>query len=120
MSIRREDLDADRIDLSDIVTGERMPELTPGDILRSEFLEPLNLSVYALAKAINVPLNRLTAILSGERAITADTALRLGLFFGMEARYWVNLQAAYDLQVAQRNTLAQIASRVRVFRPTSV
>ncbi len=113
MSIRREDLDADRIDLSDIVTGERMPELTPGDILRSEFLEPLNLSVYALAKAMNVPLNRLTAILSGERAITADTALRLGRAFGTTAQFWMSLQSAYELRVARAELGARLDTEVK-------
>ncbi len=95
-------------------------EVHPGAILLEEFMKPKHITARQLAADMDVPPSRISDIVNGIRPITADTALRLGLFFGMEARYWVNLQAAYDLRVAQRNTLAQIASRVRVFRPTSV
>jgi len=72
----------------------------PGEILRTEFLEELGLSAYALAKAIDVPRNRVTKILHGERAITAETALRLARFFGNSAEFWLNLQSRYDLEIA--------------------
>lgn len=73
----------------------------PGEILREEFLEPLGISAYALARAISVPRNRVTAILHGERAMTADTALRLARFFGTSPDFWLGLQMDYDLETAR-------------------
>ncbi|WP_295550071.1 HigA family addiction module antitoxin [uncultured Pseudacidovorax sp.] len=69
----------------------------PGEILQEEWLSPLGITPYALAKAINVPAPRVYAIVNRERAITSDTALRLAAFFGTDARSWMNLQADYDL-----------------------
>lgn len=80
-------------------------------------MKPMHITARQLAADMDVPPSRISDIVNGARPITADTALRLGLFFGMEARFWLNLQAEYDLRVAQRNTLAQIAARVRVFQP---
>jgi addiction module HigA family antidote len=80
------------------------PPVHPGEILREEFLEPMGISAYRLAKDINVPQTRIAAILAGERAITPDTALRLSRYFGMSERFWSTLQANYDLEVA-RDTL---------------
>jgi len=74
----------------------------PGEILRTEFLDELELSAYALAKALRVPVNRITGIVKGERAITADTALRLARFFDMTPEFWLNLQSHYELEVASR------------------
>ncbi|MGB6538847.1 MAG: HigA family addiction module antitoxin [Xanthobacteraceae bacterium] len=79
-----------------------MKRRPPGDILRSEFLEPMALSAYRLAKEINVPLNRVVGILAGRRAITADTALRLGRYFGTDAQSWINLQAQYELAITRQ------------------
>jgi addiction module HigA family antidote len=73
----------------------------PGEILLEEFLRPLGISQYRLAKDISVPQRRISEITQGKRAITADTALRLGRFFGMEAQFWLNLQSRYDLQCAE-------------------
>jgi len=73
----------------------------PGEVLLEEFLRPMNISQYRLAKNINVPQRRISEITQGKRAITADTALRFGLFFGMEAQFWLNLQSRYDLQKAE-------------------
>lgn len=73
----------------------------PGEILQLEFLKPMELSQYALAKAIGVPPRRINEIVLGRRAVSADTALRLGRYFGMEAQFWLNLQARYDLDVAR-------------------
>lgn len=81
--------------------AERVGPIHPGTILKEEFLEPLGISAYALAKAISVPRNRITEILHGDRAITADTALRLGRFFGMSAEFWLGLQLDYELEVAR-------------------
>ncbi|WP_374588568.1 HigA family addiction module antitoxin [Novosphingobium sp.] len=74
---------------------------SPGEMLREEFMVPLGLSANALALALRVPANRVTAILKEERAVTADTALRLGRYFGTSARFWLNLQQAFDLSRAR-------------------
>jgi addiction module HigA family antidote len=75
----------------------KVPLATPGEILLEEFLKPLGVTQYRLAKEIGVPQRRIGEIVAGKRAITADTAARLGVFFGMEAEFWLNLQARYDL-----------------------
>jgi addiction module HigA family antidote len=81
-----------------------MPRLRthPGEILREEYLVPLGLSARALAKLLDVPANRLTEIMRGTRDVTADTAIRLGRYFGTDPRFWMNLQAAYDLSKAEK------------------
>lgn len=73
----------------------------PGEILLTEFLEPMGISQYRLAKDIGVTARRVNEIVLGRRAITADTALRLGRYFNMEAQFWLNLQSHYDMEVAQ-------------------
>ena len=73
----------------------------PGEILLEEFLNPMGITQYRLAKDISVPQRRIGEIVQGKRSITADTALRLGRFFGMEAQFWLNLQARYDLLKAE-------------------
>lgn len=89
----------------------------PGTLLREEFLEPMHLSAYRLAKEIGVPLTRVTAILAGERAITADTGLRLDYYFGLSEGYWLGLQHDYDVRQAKRKlgpSLKRIRSREAV------
>lgn len=83
----------------------KIPLATPGEILLEEFLKPLGITQYRVAKEIGVPQRRIGEIVAGKRAITADTAARLGVFFGMEAEFWLNLQAHYDL-VQTREVLA--------------
>ena len=73
----------------------------PGEILREEYLGPLGMSARALAKALGVPANRLTEIMRGERDVSADTAIRLGRYFGTDPRFWLNLQSAHDLSKAE-------------------
>ena len=73
----------------------------PGEILQEEFLGPLELSQNKLALALRVPARRINEIVHGKRSVTADTALRLGRFFGMSAEFWMNLQARYDLEIAR-------------------
>lgn len=73
----------------------------PGEVLMTEFLEPLGISQYRLAKEIGVTARRVNEIVLGRRSITADTALRLGRYFNMEAQFWINLQSHYDMEVAQ-------------------
>jgi addiction module HigA family antidote len=77
----------------------KLPPVHPGEVLREEYLEPLELSQYRLAKDISVPPRRINEIVHGARAITADTALRLARYFGTSDRFWLNLQARYDLEI---------------------
>jgi antitoxin HigA-1 len=74
----------------------------PGEVLREEYLVPLGLSARALAKDLDVPANRLTEIMRGTRDVSADTAIRLGRYFRTDPRFWLNLQAAYDLSKAEK------------------
>ena len=113
MSISREDFEAGRIDLSDVRgRGKPIGPIHPGEILQEEFLGPMKITAYRLAKDIRVPLNRITAVLAGTRGITADTAMRLGRYFGTSAGLWMNLQGRYDLETARLELGAQIANEV--------
>jgi addiction module HigA family antidote len=85
----------------------------PGKILSVEFLKELGVTSYALAKAVGVPTNRITGIVNGDRAISADTALRLAQYFGNSPQFWMNLQMHYDLEVAKRRVGRQIEKVVR-------
>jgi len=89
-----------------------LPLITPGEFLSEEFLEPLGLSANALALALRVPANRIQAIVNGQRAISADTALRLAQYFGTTSEFWINLQAIYELDKAKREKLEQIRAQV--------
>lgn len=82
------------------MTKRDFPPIHPGEILLKEFLEPMGVSQYRLAKDISVTPRRINEIVHGRRAITADTALRLGRFFTMEAQFWLNLQTHYDMELA--------------------
>ncbi len=84
----------------------------PGSILRSDFLRPMALSVYELANAIKVPRSRANDIVRGRRAVTTDTALRLARYFGTSPEFWINLQARYDLDVADRDLRKKIEKEV--------
>jgi len=86
--------------------------VTPGEILSEEFLGPLGITAYALAKTLRVPTNRITGIVNGERAITAETALRLSRYFGTTPDFWLNLQIYYDLAVTSRKESARIEREV--------
>ncbi len=89
--------------------------IPPGEILREEFMRPLNVSINALSRAMDVPPNRISEIVNGRRAITADTALRLGKFFGVAPELWLNLQTDFDLRVARRTTWQVAEPRVRPY-----
>ena len=112
--ISRDDLDAGKVSLGEAM--ELLPPVHPGEVLRHDFLTPLGLSAHALALALRVPANRITAILAGTRAVSADTALRLARHFGTSAGFWLNLQKAHELEVARRESgariLAEVAPRV--------
>lgn len=88
----------------------------PGEILLEEWLKPMALSQYALAKAIDVPPRRINEIVKGLRGITADTALRLAAFFGTDAQSWINLQSDYDIAVA-REAMAEVLGRIQRYEP---
>jgi addiction module HigA family antidote len=85
----------------------------PGDVLREDFLKPLKLSQYALAKAIDVPQIRVSEIVNGKRAVTPDTALRLARYFGTSAEFWIGMQATYDLELARDQIGKKIKARVQ-------
>jgi addiction module HigA family antidote len=87
--------------------------IPPGEILLEEFMKPLGVSINQLARDIDVPPGRISEIVNGKRAITADTALRLGKYFGVSPEVWMNLQTDYDLRVARRTTWPQMESRIR-------
>ena len=91
-----------------------LDEIHPGEILLEDFMKPMGLTARQLAADIDVPPSRISELVNGQRPITADTALRLGLFFGMEARFWLNLQAEYDIRVATRELTAKLTPRIRV------
>jgi antitoxin HigA-1 len=97
--------------------GKLLDEIHPGEILLEEFMKPMGITARQLAADIDVSPSRISEIVHGTRPITADTALRLGLFFGMEPRFWLNLQSEYDMRVAVRGLAIKLADRVRVFQP---
>jgi len=88
----------------------------PGEILMEEFLKPLGVSQYKLAKDISVPGRRINEIVHGKRSITADTALRLSRYFNLSERFWLNLQARYDLEVEKDKLNNRIEAEVKVFQ----
>jgi addiction module HigA family antidote len=90
---------------------ETMPPIHPGEILQEEYLGPLGVSQYRLARAIEVPPRRINEIVHGKRGISADTALRLARYFGTSERFWLNLQSRYDIEV-ERDRLATALERI--------
>ncbi len=92
---------------------KHLPLLTPGEMLSEEFLKPMGLTAYRLAKEIGVPLTRIAAILAGKRAVTADTGLRLDRFFGLSEGWWLRLQTDCDLRKAKRDLGARIQREVK-------
>ncbi|MBT9476281.1 HigA family addiction module antitoxin [Polaromonas sp.] len=95
-----------------------LDEIHPGEILLEEFMKPMGITARQLSSDMDEPPSRISDIVNGARPITADTALRLGLFFSMEPRYWLNLQTEYDMRVATRQSLKKITPRIRVFHPS--
>jgi addiction module HigA family antidote len=91
-----------------------LANITPGEILEEDFLKPMGLSQYRLAKDIGVPARRINEIVKGERAITADTALRLGRCFKMSAQFWLNLQSHYDLEIEGERLGRRLEREVKV------
>jgi len=104
MAIGVEDLAG--LDISDVATTEQIGPVTPGEVLREEFLVPLGLSGRALARELGVPSSRITEIVAGARAVSAETAIMLAERFGTPAEFWLNLQMAHDLEQARRRRRA--------------
>lgn len=94
--------------------AREIPLATPGEILALEWLEPMGISQYALAKAIGVPARRINEIIKHGRAITADTAVRLGAFFGVDPQSWMNLQTHYDTEMAKERIGAEKIAEIRL------
>jgi len=92
----------------------KLPPVHPGEILREEFLGPLGISQYRLAKDTSVPPRRINEIVHGDRAVSADTALRLARYFGTSERFWLNLQARYDLEVEKDRLGSRLQREVKV------
>ncbi len=90
----------------------RLPPVHPGEILREDLLKPLGISINRLGRDLRVPVTRMSEIVNGRRGISADTALRLARYFGTTAEFWMNLQAAHDLDTAQRVSASRIARDV--------
>ncbi len=103
---------------STTIKGRRRQKLLnpipPGEVLFEEFMKPLAISINALARDIDVPPNRISEIVKGQRAITADTALRLGKYFGVSPEIWLDLQTDHELRVMRRGAWPKIEPRVRV------
>jgi len=96
---------------------ERLPPVHPGEVLLEDFMKPLGITQYRLAQDLGVPALRISQIVHGKRAITADTALRLARYFGTSAHVWVRLQARYDLEVAEAVLADRVQREVKVRQP---
>ena len=97
----------------------KLPPIHPGEILREEFLSPLSISQYRLAKETSVPPRRINEIVRGSRSISADTALRLARYFGTSERFWLNLQARYDLEVEKDRLGDRLEREVKILAAAS-
>jgi len=95
--------------------ANKLPPIHPGEILLEEFLEPIGISQYRLAKDISVPPRRINEIVLGKRSITPDTALRLSLYFGLSERFWMNLQTRYDIEVEKDRLEDRLAKEVHIY-----
>ena len=98
--------------------AKKLPPIHPGEILLEEFLEPMGISQYRLAKDISVPPRRINEIVLGKRAITPDTALRLSRYFGLSERFWMNLQTRYDIEVEKDRLQNRLDREVQAYAST--
>jgi antitoxin HigA-1 len=102
-----------------IMKNKKLPPIHPGEILIEEFLKPMGISQYRLAKDISVPPRRINEIVHGKRSITADTALRLGRFFEIAPQFWLNLQNRFDLEVTEDLLADRLDNEVHVLSPNA-
>ena len=114
MTIKRSDIG--KVKFGNSVTGRRLAPVHPGEVLLKDFIEPSGLTRYRVAKAIRVPQRRIDEVCSGKRSISADTAVRLGRYFGVEPQMWMNLQAQHDLEIAERAIDAAAGSDIAPLR----
>jgi addiction module HigA family antidote len=111
-AIARHDLDQGKIDFSDVATGDRIGNIHPGEILKEDFLAPLGITQYRLARDTGISQMTISKIVRGKQAITAETALRLGRYFGTSPQFWLGLQAAWDLERAKSALGDRLAGEV--------
>jgi addiction module HigA family antidote len=104
------------ITIEEVAMKREIPLIHPGEILLEDFLRPMGITQYRLAKEIGVPQRRIGQICAGQRAITPDTALRLAVFFGTDAQSWVNLQAHYDTEQA-RVAMEDVLAKIHQYQP---
>ena len=95
--------------------SKQLDEIHPGEILLEEFMKPMGITARRRSADIDVSASRISEIVNGQRPITADTALRLGIYFSMEPRFWLNLQAEYDMRVVTRELRKKLQARIRIF-----
>jgi len=117
MTIRIEELEY--TDFSDIAESEKLRPVHPGEILREEFLVPLQMTPHALSLALHIPATRINDIVLERRAITTDTALRLARYFGNSAEFWMGLQMDYDMAIT-RHSLQNVLNSIQRFTPANV
>ena len=98
---------------------KKLPPIHPGEILMEEFLKPMGISQYRLAKDISVPPRRINEIVHGKRGVTADTALRLGRFFGMSPQFWLNLQTRHDLEITEDSLANRLDKEVNILKSSA-
>ncbi len=96
-----------------------LDEIHPGEILLEDFMKPMGITARKLSSDIDVPASRISELVNGQRPVTPDTAIRLGLYFKMDPRFWLNLQTEYDMRVAARELKDKIAPRIRVYEPAA-
>ncbi|MBI3306806.1 MAG: HigA family addiction module antidote protein [Candidatus Omnitrophica bacterium] len=96
--------------------NKKLEPVHPGEVLDQEFLAPLEINQYRLAKRIHVPARRINEIVQGKRAVSADTALRLSKYFGTSAKFWLNLQAQYDLDIQEEKIISKLESAIKPFK----
>ena len=109
-----------RMTAEELKMTDLLDDIHPGEILLEDFMKPMGISARQLAADIDVSPSRISELVNGHRPVTADTALRLGLFFSMEPHFWLNLQTEFDMRVASRTLSDKIAPRIRVFQPQKV
>lgn len=100
------------------MSKRKLKPIHPGEILMEEFLKPMGISQYKLAKDISVPARRINEIVQGKRAITPDTALRLSKYFSLSERFWINLQTRYDLEIEKDKLNGRLSKEVHVYSAT--
>lgn len=111
MGIERNELKTQ--DFKGVTTGKLLAAVHPGHVLLADFIEPMGIARYRVAKAIGVQQRRIDEICAGERGVTADTAVRLGLAFAVEPQFWLNLQAQYDIEMIEREQGDRLAQQVQ-------